>query len=118
MPRTKQLKISVDPAIADAFKTTCISDGISMTSALSAFMQSAIGENKNFTQAQSKQFSTRGKRRTATLNVLSTLSEIRDAEEAYRDNIPENLRGGVRYECADNSIELLEQAIALIEDAF
>jgi hypothetical protein len=91
-----------------------------MASALSIFMQSAaeVASASVPDAVQTKPLRTRRQRRSATLKQLSALSAIRDAEEEYRDNIPENLQSGVRYECADSTVELLDQAIDLLEDAF
>ena len=43
----------------------------------------------------------------------SALSE----EEEYRDNIPENLQGGGRYERADEACGNLAEAVSQLEDA-
>lgn len=42
----------------------------------------------------------------------SALSE----EEEYRDNIPENLQGGERYERADEACGNLAEAVSQLED--
>jgi len=40
------------------------------------------------------------------------------AEECYRDNIPENLRGSVRYEEADQSVDTAYEAIDLLREIY
>lgn len=42
---------------------------------------------------------------------------IKDEEEEYRDNIPENLQGSERYEAADEAIESLEMAWDSVDTA-
>lgn len=36
---------------------------------------------------------------------------IRDEEQEYLENIPENLQGSERYETAENAVESLENAV-------
>lgn len=42
--------------------------------------------------------------------LLDTIQGIMDEETEYRDNIPENMQGGDRYEMADNACNELESA--------
>ena len=48
-------------------------------------------------------------------NVLEELQqqieEIRDEEQDYLDNIPENLQNSERYETAENALDNLEEAV-------
>ena len=48
-------------------------------------------------------------------NVLEELQqqieEIRDEEQDYLDNIPENLQNSERYETAENDLDNLEEAV-------
>jgi hypothetical protein len=46
------------------------------------------------------------------------LEEIRNAEETYMCVIPENLQGGPAYEAAENSVDLIDQAIELLQETF
>lgn len=45
------------------------------------------------------------------------LENIKDEEECYRDNIPENLQGSERYTKADNAVDKMEEAISSLEEA-
>lgn len=52
------------------------------------------------------------------------LESLKEAEEEYRDNMPENLWGSERYEKAetacdelDNAVDSLDDAISSIEEA-
>jgi len=62
--------------------------------------------------------STRSKRRQAVSLIISELSLIRNAEEAYMERIPINLQGSDAYAAADESIELLDDAILTLMDAY
>lgn len=44
------------------------------------------------------------------------LDEIREDEENYRDNIPENLSGSERYEKADEACYEMEDAVGTLEE--
>lgn len=50
-------------------------------------------------------------------NAKDNLDEVRDEEECYKDNMPENLQGSERYEHAEEAIDALESAISSLEDA-
>ena len=48
--------------------------------------------------------------------ISSDLEGFKDEEEEYRDNMPENLTGSVRYEAADNAISEMEYALSSLEE--
>lgn len=50
-------------------------------------------------------------------NAKDNLDEVRDEEECYKDNMPENLQGSERYERSEEAIDALESAISSLEDA-
>lgn len=63
-------------------------------------------------------------RRIRITEITEKLSEIRDLiedvkneEEEYKDNIPENMQGGKRYEIAENACLVLEEALDDIDSA-
>lgn len=43
--------------------------------------------------------------------LSAIIEEIKDQEEEYRDNIPENLQGSERYEKAEAACDNLESAL-------
>ena len=45
------------------------------------------------------------------------MEELQEEEEDYRDNMPENMQGGERYEKADEVASNLEDAVGSLEDA-
>lgn len=113
----KQIKILVTPAVAEAFKTACAALGQSVNKTLSMYMES-VSREKPSKPAPVLRIATRPQRRKALQAILVLLCELRDAESGYNENIPENLRGGERYEHSIQSVEILEEAIGLLEEAF
>jgi len=57
-------------------------------------------------------------RRREVSSIVSRLEDVLSAEERYRDNIPENLQGSVRFDDACAAIDMLEEAIDLLGDAY
>lgn len=48
--------------------------------------------------------------------LMCDLESLKDEEEEYRDNIPENLQGSERYETADEAVDNLESAYDSLEE--
>ena len=113
----KQVKVSVKPEIAVAFKSACEASNVSMAGELSLFMEkySDICANKG---GYSPDLSTRRKRRNAVNDIIRLLLRVRDNEERCRDNIPENLSTGAAYENAEESISIIDEAISLLDSAY
>lgn len=44
------------------------------------------------------------------------LESLKEEEEEYRDNIPENLQGSARYETAEEACDNLDTAVSSIEE--
>ena len=112
-----QIKVSVKPETAAAFRSACQVAGVSMASAISTFMMDypTIPPKKG---SLSVLTTTRRDRRNALNMLLGFLNQIRDAEELYRDRIPENLAGSSAYDAADETVSLLSDAIDLLESAY
>ena len=104
-----QIKANVTPEIASAFKAACAASGTSMSSELSAFMEEFANPRKNGPMLA--KVKTLGDRRKAMDLVIRLLTEIRDAEEACLDNIPENMQGSSRYEMAEERLERLSDVL-------
>jgi len=60
----------------------------------------------------------RPKRRRAVSLIITELSRIRQAEEAYMERIPLNMQGGDAYAAADYSVDLLTDAIISLMEAY
>jgi hypothetical protein len=111
----RQLKIWIDTSLAVAFRAACDAAGTSMTRELSGFMSRRTQMNAPVRELCA---GTRGERRTAVRRIAALLACVRDAEERYMENIPENLQGGAAYEAAGMAVDTIDQAIAILEEAF
>jgi hypothetical protein len=118
-----QIKVSVRPNIADAFKTTCAANGVSIAGALSQFMAgyaAAAATNKAFgtkTEAADS-VSTMKKRRKAVRSVAALLEQVRDAEERFIANAPENLQCAPIYETAEQYVSVLDDVIEQLGEIY
>ena len=45
------------------------------------------------------------------------LEGVKDEEEKYKDNIPENLQNSERYEIAENACDNMDEALSILEEA-
>jgi hypothetical protein len=61
---------------------------------------------------------TRRDRRRALEIALCQITAIRDAEERYMDNIPENLCGSINYEVAEQAVSALDEIIEMMGDVY
>ena len=114
----RQLNLSVNPEVMEAFRTACEQNGNSMRKVLTEFM-AAYAAMPPAVKKPMKGNSGRGHRRKAVGDIVSKLKTICSAEKQYRDTgIPENLKNSERYESAEQAIGMLEEAIELLEEAF
>jgi len=116
----KQLKVSVDSGLAEAFKAACLNAGVSMATEISDFLAARTDALAGQSAKVAKQasYDTRRKRRQHVGSIILNLETIRDYEDAYRANIPDNLQSGPAYENAELAVDNLEQAIELLKDAY
>ncbi|MBO0424501.1 MULTISPECIES: hypothetical protein [Enterococcus] len=49
--------------------------------------------------------------------LIGTLQDIRDNEENYKENVPDNLYGSERYEKSEEAIDQISDAIDSLEEA-
>ena len=49
--------------------------------------------------------------------IIADIEALRDEEQDYFDNMPENLQGSEKGEMAENAISEMDNAISSIEDA-
>ena len=116
-----QVKVYVSPDVAAEFKAACAARGESMAAVMSRAMLDYCGKKpgkKLNAKASAPDYSTRGKRRTALRYHAEQVEAIRDAEETYKDNIPETLQGGQRYDDATQTVEALDEAVDALSRAF
>jgi monoamine oxidase len=112
-----QVKVSVKPETAAAFKAACAASNVSMSGVISQFMAKYCGSATK-KGGYSPELSTKRQRRAAVRFSITLLERIKTNEEQYRDNIPENLQGSIAFETAENSISALCEAIDLLETAY
>jgi len=109
-----QVKVSVAPELASSFKAACAAENISMASKLSMFMADYSGTAFRKDTDRPADYSTRNKRRAAVKRILQELALIKDAEECFIGNAPENLQGAPVYEAAEQYVSMLDEAAELL----
>jgi len=112
-----QVKVSVRPELALAFKDACLAADASMASVLSGFMAS-YSKQPVKTEPVINPYATRKMRRKAVDFFITQMESLTLAEERYRDNIPENLQGSARYEEADRSVDAARNAIEQLREIY
>ena|GEM_PF-3170502 len=60
----------------------------------------------------------RRKRRDAVKIILKRLAAIRDAEQRYLDNVPDNFQCSESFEVGENAIDTLDEVIGLLSEAY
>lgn len=113
----KQLNLSVNPELYESFRTTCDQNGYSMRKILIEYMNTYTA-TPSCAKKQGKGYEERKNRRKSVKSIAEQLTLIRDAEEQYKDNMPENLKNSSRYASAEQTVEILEEAIELLGGAF
>jgi hypothetical protein len=113
-----QIKVSVNPEVAAAFKAACEADHVSMASELSGFMAGRAATALKRPDEKGLQLANRGGRRKKLEILIRELEQIKDAEEAYQDAIPTNLQRSVRYENAEQCIGAIEEALDILKEAY
>ena len=104
-----QVKVSVAPQIAAAFKGACAAANVSMAAELTRFMANYSNSMANNRDAPG--YTTRRKRRTVIKRIIMQLEQLKAAEEYFLDNAPENLQGAPIYETADEYISIFDDVI-------
>jgi len=115
--RAVQIKVSVKPEVAAAFKSACAVNEVSMAATLSDFMSQYSGTVKQ-KGGYTPNLSTRRQRRATVQAIIHQLERVKDNEEIYRDNIPENLQSSIAFETAEQCLATLEEALDLLASAY
>ena len=113
-----QVKVSVRPGTAAAFKEKCRENCVSMAGVLSRFMEEYSGTALECGAATAEDASTRKKRRKMIDDVIRTMTLIRTGEEKYKDNMPENLRNSVNFESSEESVARMDEIIEMLNDIY
>ena len=106
-----QVKFTIDSNIVSAFKARCASQGVSMASVISHFMEN--GQPGKFLKVK---IQTRPQRKKALMEYIRLLEELMCMEEQYRDAVPEHFT--TRFEAADSSCSQLSEGISCLEEAY
>jgi thioredoxin-like negative regulator of GroEL len=112
-----QIKVSIYPEIAEAFKAACTNNGVSMASVLSQFM-AEYGVVANAKKTMANPVSSRKKRRNLVNALICQLEQVRDAEEQVLDNTPENLRNSSNFETTEGIISSLDEVIETLDGIY
>ena len=112
-----QMKFSIKPGLAAAFKEACAAADVSMTSVISEFMISYCQMPEKAKQPPDP-FATRRLCRKFVNGAVRQFKELLVAEERRRDNTPENLRGSIWYEASEQSSDAIQEVIGLMEEIY
>jgi len=63
-------------------------------------------------------YDSRRKRREDIKHMLARLSYIRDAEQRYLENVPENFQNTESFEVGENAVDILDEIIALLAEVY
>ena len=107
-----QLKVSVEPTLAESFKLACKASGASMADVLSRHMALYSGVDR---PDKPPPLSTKRQRRAAVAKFAQQLARVRDSEARYRDRIPDNLQNSTVFEAADLWVSVLDDVLDLLE---
>ena len=108
---TTQVKFTIEADVVAEFKSRCANESVSMTSVVREWMKTRLPARETKAVTLDRSY-----RRKAVNEIIGLLKNIMESETAYRDNIPEQFTQ--RYEAADHACDMLEEAIASLEDAF
>ena len=111
-----QVKISVVPEVASAFKAACASSGVSMAQKLSEYMVTYSQSAKKV--GRSPDYATKRQRRAALKDIVEQLERIQVAQEQCRDSLPENFQETVAFENAEQCVSTLEEVIELLRSIY
>jgi hypothetical protein len=113
-----QLKVSVSPELASAFKAKCIGEGVSMASEITRFMTAKTSGGNRPLAPSSLPYETRQKRRKAISKMILALEGIMASEQDYLDRIPANLQASCIYDAAVETVDVLADALDKLSEAY
>lgn len=112
-----QIKVSIQPGLAEAFKAKCKSENVSMANKISQFM--ILETNGRRPEKPTPDpYSTRQKRRKALDIQMGELEAMLEAERGYMENIPENLQSSCFFEAAEQTVSALGEALDILAGAY
>ena len=63
-------------------------------------------------------YDTRRMRREAVKDIVKLLIKIREAEQKYLDNVPDNLQSSECFEIGENAVDIFDEIISLFADVY
>ena len=112
-----QIKISIAPDIAAAFKAKCAVSGVSVASELTRLMGGKPTGNR-IQKPAADMYRTRRLRHNGLKLLINHLEFMRDAEQDYLEAIPANLTTSPMHEAAEHTVSALDEALNILCDAF
>ena len=112
--------VAMKPELAAKLKEHCREEGISVTSAITGLVAGYLDIEVPSLREKPREKApdNRGRRRRELWKHIAAIEDICRGEEAYMDNIPENLQDSIRHENAENSVEHLLSAIDELKEAY
>jgi len=116
----KQINIAVAPTLAESFRVTCEKNRVPMREVLVGFITTytTTAPAPAPIKQNDKGYNERRIRRKSVDAIINQLEMIRDAEDTYKENMPENLRNSSRYEAAEQAVGALDGAIEILMEVF
>lgn len=114
----KQINIAVPPTLAESFRVTCEKNRIPMREALIEFITTYTATAPAPRKQSNKGYTERRGRRKSVAAIINQLEMIRDAEDVYKENMPENLKNSSRHEVAEHAVSALDEAIEILMEVF
>jgi hypothetical protein len=112
--------VAMNPELAVKLKECCRGKGLSVSSVVTGlvagYLETDAPPPKE--KQQKKAPDNRGRRRRDLWAHIAAIEDICLGEEEYMENIPENLRGSIRYENAANSVEHLLAGLDELREAY
>jgi hypothetical protein len=110
--------LEIDAKLAADLKAKCAKDGNSVTGVFLKAAAEYLARPTTPGGKPHKPAANRGQRRKDTLKCIKTLEAIMDDEQEYIDRIPENLRGGTRFDEAEETVSHIQAALDELGEAF
>jgi hypothetical protein len=63
-------------------------------------------------------YGSRRKRRNAVKSILACVSAVRDAEQNYLENVPDNLQNSESFELGESAVDTFEEVISLLAEVY
>ena len=111
--RYAQVKAYIAPETAETFKAKCMNENVSVSFKLGSFIEGEAGKTAAIDAVE-----TRKQRRKAVNIMIGKLNAVIRAEAAYQGRIPENLGDSSVYDASEQTIEILEEALNLLSEAY